>query len=254
MITEIYGKKIGMTQLFGANGDLEAATLIEIEPVYILEKVEYPSKVMARIGCFKLNPKQTEDVKKPLKGYFEKVGSPAYRLIREVAVSQEADFSFLSGPIAALPPQAEEASDQKTESAQSPQENQASEEAGDSQQPSPEQGDPREIGVEIFNEGDTVDVRAKTKGKGFAGGMRRHGWSGQPASHGSTTHRRIGSAGGSTFPARIIKGLGMPGHMGNVYATTKNLKVAKIDRAKNTILIKGSVPGARGTIVRIKKV
>ena len=99
-----------------------------------------------------------------------------------------------------------------------------------------------------------VDVRAKTKGKGFAGGMRRHGWSGQPRSHGSTTHRRIGSAGASAYPSRIIKGLNMPGHMGNSFRTTKNLRVVKVDKEKDLLFVSGSIAGARGALVCIKKV
>jgi len=112
----------------------------------------------------------------------------------------------------------------------------------------------KEIGVDIFKEGEFVDVRAKSKGKGFQGGMKRHGWRGQPRTHGSTTHRRIGSSGSTTFPGRIIKGLKMPGHMGDSYVTIKNLKVIKVDNQKNILYICGAVPGANGAVVSIKRV
>jgi len=112
----------------------------------------------------------------------------------------------------------------------------------------------REVGVEIFNQGERVDVRAVTKGKGFAGGMKRWGWSGQPSTHGHTTHRRLGSAGSSAYPSRIIKGIHMPGHLGNKFRTIKNLQILKVDKDKNLLFIKGSVPGSRNTVVRIAKI
>ncbi len=83
--------------------------------------------------------------------------------------------------------------------------------------------------------------------------MKRHNWSGQPGSHGSTTHRRVGSIGASAYPSRVMKGVRMPGHMGNAFRTTKELKVIKVDTEKALLFIKGSVSGARGTIVRIRK-
>lgn len=109
------------------------------------------------------------------------------------------------------------------------------------------------VGIEIFKEGEFVSVRAKSKGRGFSGGMKRHGWAGQPKSHGSTSHRRIGSAGASAYPSRIIKGIHMPGHMGDKFRTISNLKVFKIDPEKNLLFLEGSIPGARGAIVRIRK-
>lgn len=112
----------------------------------------------------------------------------------------------------------------------------------------------KEVGVEIFKENELVDVRGKVKGAGFAGGLKRHNWRGQPASHGSTTHRRIGSAGSTTFPGRILKGLNMPGHKGDVYQTIKNLKIVKIDKKRQLLFLKGQVMGSRGTVVKIKKV
>jgi large subunit ribosomal protein L3 len=205
MIKEIFGKKLGMTQIFNGEGDLEAVSLVEIEPVCILEKVKYPNKTKVKIGCFKVEEKKVKKVKKSILGYFNKLGVGPYKLIREVEIEDTNNIE-----------------------------------------------EKKEVGIEIFNEGDIVDVRGKTKGRGFAGGMKRHNWRGQPASHGSTTHRRIGSAGTTTYPGRILRGHRMPGHMGNVFRTIKNLKILKIDKEKKLLFIKGAIPGARGSVVKIK--
>lgn len=111
----------------------------------------------------------------------------------------------------------------------------------------------QEIKADIFKKGDTVDVVGTSKGKGFAGVVKRHGFAGGPASHGSEHHRRPGSI-GSAFPQRVIKGKKMPGHMGVDRVTTKNLKVLKIDPEKNLLVIKGAVPGPAKTLVQIKEV
>jgi len=115
----------------------------------------------------------------------------------------------------------------------------------------PEAG--RKIGIEIFNEHDKVDVIGISKGKGFQGGMRRHNWAGQPGSHGSTTHRRVGSVGASAYPSRIVKGKTMPGHMGAKRVTVRNLEILRIDQGKNLIFIKGSIPGSKNSMVFIRR-
>jgi large subunit ribosomal protein L3 len=112
----------------------------------------------------------------------------------------------------------------------------------------------KEVGVEIFQEGELVDVQSTSKGKGFQGGMKRHGWSGQRSSHGSTMHRRPGSIGASTYPARVVKGHRMPGHMGDALCVVKNLRVVKVDAERKMIFIEGSVPGSVGRTVSIRKI
>ncbi|MBI4846661.1 MAG: 50S ribosomal protein L3 [Candidatus Omnitrophica bacterium] len=109
------------------------------------------------------------------------------------------------------------------------------------------------VAVDIFKEGDFVDVTGMSIGKGFQGGMKRWGWSGGPESHGSMSHRRIGSAGANTSPGRIVKGHPMPGHMGNSKVTVQNLEVIKVDKENNTLLVKGAVPGHKGTLLIIRK-
>ena len=105
----------------------------------------------------------------------------------------------------------------------------------------------------IFNIGEIIDVRAKSKGKGFAGTIKRHNFSRQDATHGNKhTERKPGSIGQCQTPGRVWKGKKMSGHMGNVRQTTQNLKVQKIDLENNFILIKGAVPGPNGSEVTIK--
>jgi large subunit ribosomal protein L3 len=220
MIREIFGKKLGMTQIFDKEGSLLGTTVVEIEPVCILESFERAGKKIARIGCFQYADKKLNKVKKPAQGYFKKMNTAAYKLIREVELATENN------------PAAEKA----------PNDNNI-----------PQEGR-KEFGVDIFNEGDVVRVKGKTKGKGFAGGFKRYGWHGGPSSHGSMTHRRIGSNGSNTDPGRVVRGHHMPGHMGDVWRVMKNLKVLRIDKEKNILFISGSIPGHRGTIISIKKI
>ena len=109
-----------------------------------------------------------------------------------------------------------------------------------------------EIKVDIFAEGDTVDIQGKTKGKGFQGVIKRHGQSRGPMGHGSMYHRRPGSMGPTSTPGRVFKGKKLPGHMGHETVTIQNLEVVKIDLDKNVVLVKGSVPGAKGAILKLK--
>ena len=106
---------------------------------------------------------------------------------------------------------------------------------------------------EVFRVGDFVDIRGVSKGKGFQGGMKRWNWSGTPQSHGSMSHRRVGSIGASADPSRVLKGTHMPGHMGNRRITIQNLQIVKLDNEQNLIAIKGAVPGSRNTIIEVTK-
>lgn len=107
--------------------------------------------------------------------------------------------------------------------------------------------------VDIFQPGDEVDVIGTSKGKGFQGVVRRHGFAGGKASHGSMFHRRPGSIGASSFPSRVIKGQKMPGHMGHARVTAKNLKVIEADKDNHLLVVRGAVPGPKGGYVVIKK-
>ena len=111
----------------------------------------------------------------------------------------------------------------------------------------------QDITVELFNDVKFVDVTGTSKGKGFAGGMKRHGFKGQGASHGNqAAHRRVGSIGQAATPGRVFKGKRMAGRMGNDQVTMQNLKVAKVDTESNLLLIKGAVPGVRGGLLVVK--
>ena len=109
-----------------------------------------------------------------------------------------------------------------------------------------------ELKADVFQAGDKVDIQGTSKGKGFQGVIKRHGQSRGPMGHGSMYHRRPGSMGPTSTPGRVFKGKKLPGHMGRVTVTIQNLDVVKVDLDKNVILVKGSVPGAKGAILKIK--
>ena len=110
-----------------------------------------------------------------------------------------------------------------------------------------------EIKADIFAAGDAVDITGTSKGKGFQGVIKRHGQSRGPMGHGSMYHRRPGSMGSTSTPGRVFKGKNLPGHTGRITVTIQNLEVVAVDLDKNVILVKGSVPGAKGTILKIKQ-
>ena len=109
-----------------------------------------------------------------------------------------------------------------------------------------------EIKVDTFVQGDSVDIQGITKGKGFQGVIKRHGQSRGPMGHGSMYHRRPGSMGPTSTPGRVFKGKKLPGHMGVDTVTIQNLQVVAVDLDKNALLVKGSVPGNKGSILKIK--
>lgn len=104
-----------------------------------------------------------------------------------------------------------------------------------------------------FTAGDWVDVTGTSKGKGFAGGMKRHGWRGGRGSHGSMFHRAPGSIGASSYPSRVIKGMRMAGRMGNDRVTIQGLQVVFVDSENHMLYVKGSVPGANGGLVLVRE-
>ena len=111
----------------------------------------------------------------------------------------------------------------------------------------------QEIKADIFAAGDRIDATAKSKGKGFQGAIKRHGQSRGPMAHGSKYHRHAGSNGSATTPGRVFKGKHMPGHMGAVRVTVQNLEVIRVDADQNLILVKGSVPGPKKSLVMLKE-
>lgn len=109
------------------------------------------------------------------------------------------------------------------------------------------------VTVEKFAQGDKVSVSGISKGKGFQGVMKRYHYAGGPGSHGSMFNRAPGSIGQSSYPSRVWKNKGMPGHMGSEKVTTKNLKIIDVNTDQNLLIIRGAVPGAKGSLVEIKK-
>jgi len=112
----------------------------------------------------------------------------------------------------------------------------------------------QKVDVDMFKPGDLVDITGISKGKGFAGVVKRHHFAGGPKSHGqSDRHRAPGSIGATTFPGRVFKGTRMAGHMGNKQVTVRNLKVIKVDLDRHLLLVKGAVPGANKGLLLLKK-
>ena len=107
--------------------------------------------------------------------------------------------------------------------------------------------------ADVFAEGDLVDVTGVSKGKGFAGQIKRHNFKRGPKTHGSDHHREPGSIGPGTTPGRVYKGLRMAGHMGDERATIKKVRIVRADTDRNLLLVKGSLPGARGSLILVKK-
>ena len=109
-----------------------------------------------------------------------------------------------------------------------------------------------EVKLDIFEAGERIDVQGTSKGKGFQGVIKRHGQHRGPMGHGSMYHRRPGSMGSTSTPGRVFKGKKLPGHMGKVTVTIQNLDVVRVDTDKNVLLVKGSVPGPKGAILKVK--
>ncbi len=110
------------------------------------------------------------------------------------------------------------------------------------------------LDVTLFNAGDLVDVVGVSKGKGFAGTIKRHGFRRGPETYGSDSHRQPGSIGAGTDPGKVLKGTGMAGHMGDARTTVKKLTIVRTDPERNLVLVKGAVPGARNGLVMLRKV
>ena len=115
----------------------------------------------------------------------------------------------------------------------------------------PKPGD--SVSVGIFEQGSKVDVSGTSKGRGFQGVIKRHKFSGGKATHGSMFHRAPGSIGQSAFPSKVLRGMRGPGQMGNVRRTVKNLEIVRVDEEKNLLMVRGAVPGAKGSTLLIRR-
>ena len=197
----IVGKKLGMTQLFDANGNVVPVTVIEAGPCVISQKktIENDGYEAVQIGYGDL---KASKVNKPMKGHFAKGDVAPKKVLREFRFE---DVSAMN--------------------------------VGDI------------IKADIFAEGDSVDVRGTSKGKGYAGVIKRWNFGRLKESHGTGPVHRHGGSLGVIDPARVFEGKKMAGHLGAERVTVQNLSVVKVDAEKNIIAVKGAVPGPKGGIV-----
>ena len=197
----LVGKKLGMTQLFDANGNVVPVTVIEAGPCVVAQKktIENDGYEAVQIGYGDL---KASKVNKPMKGHFAKGDVAPKKVLREFRLE---DTSAVN--------------------------------VGDI------------LKADIFAEGETVDVRGTSKGKGYAGVVKRWNFGRLKESHGTGPVHRHGGSLGVIDPARVFKGKKMAGHLGNERVTVQNLSVVKVDAEKNIIAVKGAVPGPKGAIV-----
>ena len=217
----ILATKVGMTQVFNADGELTPVTVLQADPCVVtqvktlendgyeavqvgfIDKVE---KVINKDAAGKKSVAHRHGVNKPEAGHFAKAGVTSKRYVREFRFENAADYKLAD-----------------------------------------------EIKADIFAEGDKVDATAISKGKGFQGAIKRLGQHRGPMAHGSKFHRHQGSNGACSSPSKVFKGKGMPGHMGSVKVTTQNLEIVRVDVENNLLLVKGAVPGPKKSLVTIKE-
>ncbi len=202
----ILGKKLGMTQIFDADGTVVPVTVVKAGPCLVVQRKtgETDGYEAVQIGLVEERPPR--GVISPQRGHFARAGVAPMRRLGEFGVDADDEAK-----------------------------------AGD------------EVRAGIFAVDEYVDVVGTSKGKGFQGVVKRHGFGGGRATHGSMFHRAPGSIGQSSDPSRVYPGLRLPGQMGNKRVTTKNLKVVKVDEERNLIYLRGSVPGPRDGYVAIQK-
>jgi large subunit ribosomal protein L3 len=202
MIQGIIGKKLGMGQIFGDDGKVEALTAIEAGPC-VVTQVKTTDK--EGYNSAQLGFGQSKRLNSPQKGHLKKLGQ--FRHLQEFRLADTKKIKV---------------------------------------------GD--RIDVSLFKEGDLVNITGVSKGKGFAGVVKRHHFAGGPKTHGqSDRHRAPGSIGSTTSPGRVLKGMRMAGHMGNRRVTVSHLQVYKTDPERNILFIRGAVPGAKNGLLLIKK-
>ena len=203
-IKALLGRKLGMTQVWNADGHLVPLTVVQVGTNVVTqvrtEEVDGYSAIQLGFGEI-----DSRKVTKPLQGHFEKAGVTPRRHLAEVRTSEHDSYEL-----------------------------------------------GQELDAATFEAGQSVDVSGTTKGKGFAGVMKRYGFAGGPGGHGAHFHRAPGSVGMCATPSRVLKGLRMPGHMGCDTVTVKNLTVMRVDEEQNLILVKGAIPGGKNGIVRVR--
>ena len=200
----ILGKKLGMTQIFTAEGIVVPVTVVEATPNVVtqIKTVEKDGYSAIQVG---FEDAKEKSLNKPQKGHLA-AANVLKKHLKEFRVDSVEEFTV-----------------------------------------------GQEIKADLFAAGEIIDVTGISKGKGFQGPIKRHGQSRGPESHGSRYHRRPGSMGACSFPGRVFKNKKLAGHMGSVKVTVQNLEVVRVDAAKNLILVKGAIPGAKGSVVTLKE-
>ncbi len=204
----LIGRKKGMTQVFGEDGNLIPVTVVQAGPCTV---VGVRTRATHGYDALQLGfEPRKKNVTKAMAGHYKKAGIAApMRVLREIRL-------------------------QKTEAVEAYQVGQT-------------------LTVDLFSPGELVDVVAVTKGKGFQGGVKRHGWAGGEATHGSMFYRAPGSIGASSDPSRVWPGHRLPGRMGGDRRTVLNLMVSRVIPEQNLVLLRGAVPGAVGALVVVRK-
>lgn len=200
----IIGKKVGMTQIFNADGKVIPCTVIEAGPC-VVTQLKTEEKDGYNAVQFGFEDVKEARLNKPQKGHLKKAGDSLKKYLKEFRFEDCTMFQL---------------------------------------------GDV--VKADMFVEGDFVDVTGTSKGKGFAGVIKRYGFAGGPGGHGAHFHRAPGSVGQCATPSRVFKGVRMPGHMGCDTVTVRNLEVVRIDEEQNLILVKGGIPGGKNGIVRVR--
>lgn len=207
MISGLIGKKVGMTQVFAADGKAVPVTILQVGPCLVTQVKSADKDGYRSVQIGFVEPTSNKRVTKPLLGHFKKANVPPLKQMREFRITDE---------------KAELASGQR-------------------------------FMVDLFAVKEKVDVIGISKGKGFAGVVKRHHFRGGAATHGSMFHRAPGSIGGSSFPSRVFPGMRAGGRMGGEQVTLRNLTVIDIDAENNLMLVEGAVPGAKGSYIVVRK-
>jgi large subunit ribosomal protein L3 len=265
MLDALLGRKIGMTQVFGENGVIIPVTVIEVGPCFVtqVKTVDNDGYEAVQVG---FEQTTTKNVSRPELGHLGH-SLPLLKAQRDALRThqreQQNEGTTENAEDAAAPKKASKQI-QKLQKVQ----------ANRQRRPGPELGPfkvLREVGlqagtesseiklgtqfdVSLFKDGEAVDIVGTSKGKGFQGGVKRHGFRGGPKTHGQSDRTRApGSIGSGTTPGRVLKGTRMAGRMGNDRVTAKKLQVVQADPERNLLVVKGSVPGANGGLLMIKK-
>ena len=213
-VNGILGKKVGMTQLFDSHGDVRPCTVLRAGPCVVTQRktADKDGYDAAQIGLVEFIKESR--LNQPMRGHLGKHNLPPVKFIREFAILSDG-----------APSQGAAADGVKV-------------------------GD--RVLIDIFEGDKFVDVVGTSKGRGYAGVVKRHHFAGGPKSHGSM-FTIIGSIGASAYPSRVFKGMRMGGHMGHAQATVRNLRILGVDKDENLLVVEGAVPGPEGGYVVIRK-